>query len=165
MVTGLGQERKGRRCYSQPGQLHSPISVGKRDPGLQQSLGYPPWGHTSLLAQGCSSPFQPPPVPGPRGKGERKSLQVSPTQDASRAPLQGLSKAGMSQQHLPSPHPDHSSHLPGAPLNPPKCIPGNEIALCSCPEDSPAPGSSTRVPPAPAQLAAEGCSPFLLCED
>lgn len=119
--------------------------MGKRDPGLQQSLGYLPWGHTSLLARGCSSPFQPPPVLGPRGKGERKSVRVSPTQGASRARLQGLSNAGMSQQHLPSPHTTaltlhHSTQLPAAPPSPPKWTPGNKIPLCSCPEDSPAPG-------------------------
>lgn len=124
-----------------------PRISGKRDPGLRQSLGSLPWGHTSLLARGCSSPFQPPPVPEPRGKGERKSVRVSPTQGASRAPLQGLSNAGMSQQHLPSPHTTaltlhHGTQLPAAPASPPKWMPGNKTPPCPCPEDSSAPGRS-----------------------
>lgn len=194
-MTWLCQERKDGCGHSQPGQLHTPVPPGKPVKGCSSTVDTcPSKKHPSSL--GAASPlsrlFQP---LRPRVKWERKSVRVSPMQDANTALLQRLRNVGMAPEHLPSPPKPHTAArtlrastasptggIPGASPSPPARIPCNKKPSLllhrgsgffsvspSARQDLAAQERRSprphRGPSSPRTLTAERCSPFLLQED
>lgn len=142
MVTGLDQEKK----LLQPvGPAARPHISGKKGSRIAAVPGIPALGTHIPPRSGLQLPFPASSSPGAKGKRGKKicaSLSHARCQQSSPAGIEqrGDEPAASPQPSHHCPHPAHSTELPAAPPSPPKWTPGNKIPLCSCPEDSPAPG-------------------------